>query len=155
MSKDYVYEQRLLKLAAHLDKVRPSRFDFARWAGDDWKGKANLSCGTTACALGLATTIPSFRRLGLRLFRRDGGFGKPWVGLTSDTSERSAYNAAGHVFGVSAEEFEFLFLPNGQQEHTYAEDQEQKYGRTAPESKATPKEVAAHIRYFVKRKYPK
>lgn len=49
-----VSNNRLLKLAAFLDTVPPERFKYDTWAGEDWKGKPDLSCGTTACALSAA-----------------------------------------------------------------------------------------------------
>lgn len=45
---------RLLKLAAHLDTVPPEKFDLGHWI-----------CGTTACAVGHACSIPEFRAEGL------------------------------------------------------------------------------------------
>jgi hypothetical protein len=56
--------KRLRKILA---KVPRERFDMNRWVGADWKGAKNLSCGTSACAAGWATTDPWFRRRGLRL----------------------------------------------------------------------------------------
>ena len=60
-------------LAKYMDEM-PRRewkhFDM-RWfvrKGNGFDGKSVLTgCGTTACALGFATQIPSFRRAGLRL----------------------------------------------------------------------------------------
>lgn len=61
-------DARLLKLCTErLDTLPPGRYDHSTWVGGDWGGKTDLSCGTTACAMGWATTIPSFRRLGLKL----------------------------------------------------------------------------------------
>jgi hypothetical protein len=57
----------LLLLADFLDKLDPARFDYTDWVGDSWEGKQDLSCGTTACAMGWACTMPEFRALGLRL----------------------------------------------------------------------------------------
>lgn len=59
--------RRLNVLARKLDTVPEVRFNYRRWVGSDWRGKPDLSCGTTACALGWATTIPEFVALGLRL----------------------------------------------------------------------------------------
>jgi hypothetical protein len=33
-----------------MDIVPNNRFDFKVFAGRDWQGKSDLSCGTTACA---------------------------------------------------------------------------------------------------------
>lgn len=104
------FRRRLLKLADFLDALPPERFDFGVWAGDDWKGAPDLSCGTTACALGWATTIPEFARLGLRLVK---GRGRAhYVTIGRDHKEDASYSAAYKVFGVTTEEFEYLFLPS-------------------------------------------
>ena len=58
-------KRRLLKLADFLEKeVKPNWFNLNRWADYGWKEK---ECGTTACAVGWATAIPSFRKAGLKL----------------------------------------------------------------------------------------
>lgn len=148
--KDRVFALRLLKLARFLDTLPPERFYFGRWASavciDD--------CGTTACAMGWATTIPAFRKLGLRLFNNNGF---PWVGMEGDDSfywQSNPEKAGAAIFGLDEEEFSFLFLPredlDGEREMT---DQEEMFGRTAPSKTSSAKEVADHIRYFVKYKY--
>lgn len=58
---------RLEALAAFLDTIPPDKFNYSEWVDRDWKGKPDLSCGTKACALGWATTMPEFRKLGLHL----------------------------------------------------------------------------------------
>jgi hypothetical protein len=62
--------RRLLLLADFLEKLPPERFNYGEWVGKDWGGKQDLSCGTTACALGWACTMPEFQALGLK-FRSD------------------------------------------------------------------------------------
>lgn len=65
--------KRLQKVVDLLRKLPPERFDFSTWVGTREKpfgGNPDLSCGTVACALGWAATIPSLRdkrRAGLRL----------------------------------------------------------------------------------------
>lgn len=56
-----------LRLRAILKKVPRKRFDMGHWVGSDWEGAPDLSCGTSACAAGWATTDPWFRRRGLWL----------------------------------------------------------------------------------------
>lgn len=148
MNKDYIFKRRLLKLADHLDDVPRNKFDYNSYVGEDWGGKANLSCGTTACALGWATTIPSFRRLGLYLNDNFDVDIKNYNGLNSDMWGSPAI-AASIIFGLKENEFEYLFIPR-----------DRDLNRTPPEFKgikpgenATPKQVAKHIRQFVKRKY--
>jgi hypothetical protein len=121
-----VNHKRLLKLADFLETVPRKRFDFTKWVGLDWKGKADLSCGTSACAIGWATTIPSFRKLGLKLSLNDAG-GTPV--FNGDFGS----DAVAHFFDISILDAEFLFFP--------------LYNDLG--DKATPKQVAKHIREFV------
>lgn len=147
MNKDHIYKRRLLKLADFLDKLPPERFNFRRWVGMDWKGRQNLSCGTTACAFGWATTMQVFRKLGLRLMRHPTmGFGL--VHLKGETDyERAAEKAAAHVFGLNGDEFDYLFFP-------VDETGSEMWFKPAPHLDATAKELAEHIRFFVSKKYP-
>ena len=70
----------LTDLADLMKKVRPDRFDMSSWAsGPDCdmlskvKDKPN-ECGTTACAMGWATTLQSFKRMGVKLVKRHSAF---------------------------------------------------------------------------------
>lgn len=59
-------KRRLLKLADFLETAElPGEFDLGTLGESITDGQP--TCGTTACALGWATTIPSFRRAGLHL----------------------------------------------------------------------------------------
>lgn len=118
-----VGNRRLLKLADKLDTVPRKQFDYSAWVGDDWKGAPDLSCGTTACALGWATTIPSFRRLGLKL-------NTDWNEVTM--GEYRNFYAAALLFELSERDAMYLFAPG------------------PSEVDATPKQVAKKIRQFVK-----
>lgn len=122
--------RRLLKLAEFLRTVPRRRFNYMVWVGLDWKGAADLSCGTTACALGWATTMPYFRRLGLRLLRGENDV-VARVGLASDPDNWQPMEAASEVFGITEEESAELFSPNDD------------------EGDATPKYVAKKIEKFV------
>lgn len=158
MNKDHIYKRRLLKLADFLFDLPKQRFDFYKWVGPEWKGKPDLSCGTTACALGWATTIPSLRKAGLRLKETNSpglipGTNGGVVCLKGYTvSSDSAEYAAHVVFGLSTEEFEFLFIPADQS--SVESLPELKLSRPEYE-KMTPKKVAKRIRHFVKAKYKK
>lgn len=83
------FKNRLLRLA-DLVEEHEDRFDWSMWVGDDWEGKADLSCGTTACAMGWATTVPSLRREGLHLDKqgfpmmRNGEHPRVLFGLTHE-----------------------------------------------------------------------
>jgi hypothetical protein len=145
VKKDPKYARRLLKLAEFLEQLPRKRFNFGDWVGPDWKGAKNLSCGTTACALGWATAIPEFRRLGLALFpyeNMDGQIQGGHIGLTHDDMA-GEHEAAEHVFGLDVEngEFEQLFMPT---DDGYD-------GTSGLPASATAKQVARHIRAFVKR----
>ena len=141
-----VSRDRLLKLAEFLEALPRKRFDYGTFVGEGYKGAQDLSCGTTACALGWAATMPAFRRLGLHLELDKDYWGtdddgvelfdaSPAVGGVTDT-------AAGQViFLLTLRQSSFLFMPSVQ------------YGtppRNAPECEATPKQVAKHIRRFIK-----
>jgi len=149
MNKDFVYKRRLLALADLLQKLPPKRFDYSHWVGDNWKGSADLSCGTTACAFGWATTMPSLRRLGLMLkpdHRNELG-GE--VKLKRKSGKfLSTERAALEVFGLSYGEFEYLFVPYSGRELTAYKLPESYLGDLA-----SAKQVAAHIRKFVNAKY--
>lgn len=61
--------KRLLRLAKLLRSVPRKRFDMTIWANGVLCGRPNETkrrCSTSACALGWATTIPSFNKAGLR-----------------------------------------------------------------------------------------
>lgn len=118
-------QRRLLKLAVFLRTVPRKRFDYSVWVGTNWRGAPNLSCGTTACALGWATTMPEFRRLGLRMSRSFFGGGAVRLGRMGSIS------AAMTVFDIDEEAVNDLFIPK------------------FDEDRATPKYVARKIERFV------
>lgn len=73
LAENLKFARRLMILAEFLYALPPGRFDLRSWAGSDdhpYMGRKDLSCGTTACALGWATTLPFVRRLGITLERR-------------------------------------------------------------------------------------
>lgn len=129
MVKLHVGLRRLEKLCDLLENLPRKRFDYSHWVGEDWQGKPDLSCGTTACALGWATTIPSLRRLGLRLYKAED---------QSDQSEvqlNGKYESGQEVFG---DDTYGLFQPECPTVAGYS-----------PGAKATPKAVAKHIRKYI------
>lgn len=127
----------LIILADALETVPEEQFDYHQWVGSGWTGDETLSCGTKACALGWATTIPKFRELGLCMrkvtyLRFDGTTDlQGLVGLThnEDAGETEAGN---EIFGLNEDEFDYLFTPDACKD----------YGATA-------KDVAQKIRRFV------
>jgi len=73
-------KQRLLTLANFLrTEVPKNRFNLSSWVGDmnnRYVAGENLlapSCGTSACAMGFATTIPMFAKAGLTLRKNHPG----------------------------------------------------------------------------------
>ena len=126
-----VGNKRLLKLAKFLQTVPRERFDYNTFVGDDWKGAQNLSCGTQACALGWAATMPTFRRLGLYL--KQAGY----PALKGDTRSH-AFEVAAKLFGISIHDAHDLFSPM------------YNWDAGIDEGSATPKYVARKIRNFVK-----
>jgi hypothetical protein len=133
----------LLALAALLESLPLGRFDYSEWVGMEWEGKPDLSCGTTACALGWATTIPSLAARGLRLQETcDGGsieYGK-WFG----------FDAAARFFQISWVEARYLFAPGAAD----PDPAEGVYNSYSPDKYASARAVAIHIRRFVADRSP-
>jgi hypothetical protein len=129
-----MHRNRLLKLAAFLRKLPRERFNYGLWVGHSWEGNPDLSCGTSACAFGWATTIPSLRASGLRLVRRnDFDYGQPgWRNPKTGRTTIGYERASREVFGLSADEAHHLFIPSW------------PLG-----SEASPQQVADHIVGFV------
>jgi hypothetical protein len=147
---------RLLKLANFLDNLPPERFRFNAWVGDGWECKPDLSCGTTACALGWATTIPEFAAAGLCLRRVADGSHRGWAYVSmrdlptrEDQSDaiKDPATAAHRIFDLTETEAWWLFIP------LYEEDRfceyDRVHGEHRPGAGATAKQVAAHIRDFI------
>ncbi len=110
--------KRLLTLADHLDTVPKREFDMAYW-----------KCGTTACAIGHACSIPSFRRAGLKLVGAQiYDDGAPYIQHYPEFDDEVGFDAAANFFDIDDREAESLF------------------GYREPE---TPKRVAKRIRKFI------
>src|SRR5215472_17893577 len=125
--------RRLEKLADFLEKLPSGRFYYGHWIDTEkWEGAADLSCGTTACALGWGTAIPSFRKAGLRMKKH----GLPAFGKSE------GMDAGARFFGITHADALFIFQPNA----LHAKDLDLW---SAPGHDATPKQVAKHIRSFV------
>lgn len=127
--------ENLLKVAALLETLPRNRFNYSVWVGKDWKGATDLSCGTKACALGWATTIPEFHAQGLRLGTFDPEAGDSNHGLSQNTER-----ACKVLFGVGAWDDEGPFQP----QQGLDEENQAEYG-----DDASPKQVAQRIREFV------
>lgn len=134
-------DARLYALARLLEALPPERFYFGHWVGGNYQGKPDLSCGTTACALGWATTMKSLRKSGLRI-------GQPNMPFTLMTpyccvDGRDGTPAAMYPLGLTHNEANYLFMWNMRCDG---------HNKESPSKDATAKEVAAHIRQFVKRR---
>ena len=150
MKSEQIYRERLLRLADFLDTVPDERFDFGVWAGQDWGGKADLSCGTVACALGWATALPEFQALGMRLARAGDGN----IAVTTSRAKPIAtwiasVEAADAVFGLDDDEVEHQFTPTDDEEEDLDDDDYGSDGRLS--SDAGPRDVAEHIRRFLEK----
>lgn len=155
---------RLLRLAAFLEQLPPDRFDYSVWVGRDWKGATDLSCGTTACALGWATAMPEFQALGLYLELVQPDEDISVVSLTGPVAtyaivkttlqpdSDSCIDAGSLTFGITHDQAEYLFAPEC---YLWEQDEDgnPNYRVTdmprSPSTDATAKQVAEHIRRFV------
>lgn len=114
-------KKRLLKLAEFLENEVPrKRFDMGQWGGHS--GFHENKCGSAACALGWATTIPAFRRAGLIFSER---------GIPTFEGEWGE-DAGARFFNLPRGQATTLFMPG-----------------SYPNHRATPKQVAKRIRKLV------
>lgn len=128
-------KKRLLKLADLLEadakNEKGIKFDLSTWGRAD-EGVPTISCGTTACAIGLAVVSGAFKRAGLSNMYEDGSdricpqFEGTW-----------GFEAAGKLFGIPTRHAEFLFS-------------EDYYPRSRPATGAAGERLVANrIRDFV------
>lgn len=132
-------DRRLCRLVEILRELPDARFDYTQWIGTDWQGNPDLSCGTTACALGWAAADPEFQRLGLSPAWRSQ---QPVIEYQDGLVISYGFTAAAHFFGVTAMESSFLFGPNNEDFPPYY--------WTSPRGAATPGMVADHIDHFIR-----
>jgi hypothetical protein len=117
-----LHADRLYRLADYLYVLETKKFNFTSWVNGFFE-EDKLECGTTACALGHAATMPEFRALGLRLFRYPDTKERGYVGLASleltvpmlgpecAMGWTEACGATKEIFGLTMEETSFLFVP--------------------------------------------
>lgn len=136
-----LHKARLLKLAKFLDKLPREKFDFSTITT---LGKKSMPealkagkhfCGTVGCAIGW---MPACFPRDVMWEPHEGGreYLSPDVILRRDPVFRD-FGAAEYYFGLSYEEARYVFVPLG-------------HGNSLSDT-ATPKQVAKHIRDFVKR----
>lgn len=147
------HAKRLLKLADFLDKLPKAKFDFSQIAyrGDKSMLEAlratRARCGTVACAIGWMPAVFPKLTAWVSDSDRDAADISLIVGLRGDNSSYatiSSFETAQVVFGLSQEESEFLFAPFG---HDFDKDENNHLAYDA-----TPKQIARHIRKFVRDK---
>jgi hypothetical protein len=101
-----IYKKRLLTLAKFLRTVPKKRFKMWTWATGDFCGKKNEpkhnECGTAACAMGWACTIPSFRRAGLKLIDADWSIADNKPQRIPTYEDKIEFEAAEEFFGLPA-----------------------------------------------------
>jgi len=135
----------LMRLVRKLRSLPRRRFYYGYWAGWEWTPGQDLeTCGTKACALGWATTLPSLQKKGLHLSMNQHGTRQVLVkGMSyrygSNDVSRSIASAS-RVFGISHDEARSLFIP-GVFDNSLSSD-------------ATAKQVANHIEKFVAARKP-
>lgn len=147
------HAKRLLHLADVLDDLPRKDFDICNFMRPSKKSL----CGSAGCALGWATTIPEFRRAGLKLVdylpvfiptspaeaaRCDQRCQETWKEPAPPAFQ--GYAAGTFFFGLTHEEVDSVFDPNG-----YPEVFETDSNRTV-----TPKMAAKKIRAVVKKHHP-
>lgn len=126
-------DKRLLRLAKFLRRVPKRRFNMMIWASGLFCGRpkeVEHKCGTSACALGWASSIPSFKRDGL-ILKNDFDSDEAYVFFDGV----DGYCAASRFFEIGYESAKYLF--------------DSEYG-WVNRNKETPKQVAERIERFVK-----
>lgn len=141
--------RRLLKLADRIEILPRKRFIIHSWVGEGWNGSSGFSCGTSACAMGWATTMPEFRRLGLRLTPLGNPILAEEEGKIQTPQWGCSLRAIRHVFGSEAQTEE-LFIPLDQRIRIHyrpirIDD------RPARRDNPTPRAMAVRIRKFVEK----
>lgn len=132
-------KKRLLMLADYLETIPKKRFNLALWADGEFCGlseePSHDKCGTAACAMGWASTLPAFRKAGLTLIKRTPNESlQPAYHARNDPSPHFAWNAAVAFFGLKNISPAFWLF----------------HGDAYPsKNKTQPKTVARRIRQFV------
>lgn len=115
------HRRRLQKLAKLLcTKKVINHFNLQGWASTSIENLTakKIDCGTTACAVGWACTIPSFRKAGLRL-ESNYSMGPKGIGPYPVPHFKNEYGilAAANFFGLSLREASLLFIPGSYHWH--------------------------------------
>jgi hypothetical protein len=102
-------KRRLLKLADLLEEDAANKkgikFDLGLWgASDEDDAPVSVSCGTTACAMGLAVVSGAFKRAGLTNYYGDSG-----DRICPVFEGYDGFEAAQRLFKISQDQSFFLF----------------------------------------------
>ncbi len=152
-------EERLHLLTAELRKWPYDQFNFAEWVSENWQGKPDLSCGATACALGIATTMPVFQALGLKLTKTSRGNGyvtiegtapKQWMSDSEVSCIDTSLHSAMTIFDLTKDEAVYLFTPDDHPFNMVEELCDADGLGDSPNEYASPDQVADHIEAFIK-----
>jgi hypothetical protein len=133
--------KRLMMIERKTRRVPPERFDFNRWVGNDWGGKWDLSCQTSACSLGFATTIPYLHKLGLRLVKSIYGAYMPST-LCRPATSLEHESSVCQLLGITNREYNWLFVPSDVS------------GADSLPTTATNIEVADRLAHFIDWRFP-
>lgn len=142
---------RLEALAQFLRELPRKKFNYDQWVGDDYQGKPDISCGTTACAFGWATVIEPRLFFENNPIQLDGVKHDDWsvslkVRRDGKTVILEGLDAAAYFYGISFREASSLFMPE------YLCHWEGMRPFKSPNGGAMPKTVARHIEKFVEYK---
>lgn len=116
-----IYQKRLLKLAALLladaKNKKGVKFDLACVTSAQFDpqkgnfGKIEVSCGTTACAMGLAAISDAFKREGVG-WKQVGRDIEMWI-IVKNRRKRGWGTVAQRLFGLHEYEVDWLFTNDG------------------------------------------
>lgn len=123
--------KRLLQLAEFLEKLPRDKFDFSTWGRES-------SCGTVACALGWAPSMPFAKNMGIRL--KAEFLGHEVMSFFMNGRFVTEFTVSKELFGLYDGATLFLFTPT---------DKDDLLGNNGLSMSSTAKKVAANIRRFV------
>jgi hypothetical protein len=151
-------KENLLILADFLEKEvhekQRFKFDYSCYLGEDWNGSQDLSCGTTACAMGITPQIPKFKKYQLyydTAYRTiENAHPVSNMSIRSHAKGQSQYATTPEtgcwLFDISRNLYDYLFFPGTLPD--WPEPGPISNGSSPPEG-ASALEVAQHIRFVV------
>ena len=129
----------LLETVAQCTEETPaSKFDFSEFAGNDWAGAQDLSCGTTACAIGSA--IARGKLPGMFFEKPVKGSNYVGVRYEEDGTTWTCKFAIAKYFDITPRQALYLFFPDNEDDGLPSNGLRFHASNT---------EVAYHIRQFI------